>query len=319
MSTLVEIQGLTKHFMPSRIWLWTGAKIIKAAQDVSFQIGEGTVFGLVGESGCGKTTMGRLILRLIEADSGKIMFEGKDVLQFSAQELHDYRRKAQIIFQNPFSSFNPRRSILQNLSTGYRVYDIGNMVERREHLEALMERVGMEPSYLGRYPHQFSGGQLQRLAIARALTLEPKFIVADEPVSALDVSIQAQILNLLRNLQRDLNFTVLLISHQLRVIRHMSDRIGVMYLGLLVETADKEELFANPMHPYTQALIASAPSLDPDQGTGELIKGEVWDVAPPEEGCVFYNRCPVVVPECEHLPQELIDQGNGHTVACWRV
>ena len=319
MSTLVEVQGLTKHFLPSRIWVWTGAKIIRAAQDVSFQIGEGTVFGLVGESGCGKTTIGRLVLRLLESDSGKILFGGKDVLQFSSQELHDYRRKAQIIFQNPFSSFNPRRSIMQNLGTGYRVYQVGSMVERRERLEALMQRVGMEPSYLDRYPHQFSGGQLQRLAIARALTLEPRFIVADEPVSALDVSIQAQILNLLRELQRDLNFTMLLISHQLRVIRHMSDRIGVMYLGRLVEIADKQELFDNPLHPYTQALIASAPSLDPGQETGELIKGELWDVAPPEEGCVFYHRCSRAVPDCEHFPQELEDKGNGHTVACWRV
>lgn len=320
MSTLVEVQGLTKHFMPSALWILSGAKLIKAVQNVSFRIEEGTTYGLVGESGCGKTTIGRLILRLIEPTSGKVMFEGKDATQFSVQELQEYRRKAQIIFQNPYSSLNPRRRMLESLSTGYEVYKLGSKRERREWLEALMERVGLDPRYLDRYPHQFSGGQRQRLVIARALTLNPKFIVADEPVSAVDKSIQAQILNLLRDLKRDMGFTMLLISHDLRLIYHMGDWVGVMYMGKLVESASSGELYASPLHPYTQALIASAPSIDPDQGIPEgLIEGEVWSMEPPEDGCIFYHRCRQAVPECEHRPQELVDRGDGHLVACWRT
>ena len=320
MSSLVRVQGLTKHFKPSGVWILTAARVIKAVDNVSFDIKKGSTFGLVGESGCGKTTTGRLILRLISPTAGKILFEGQDVAQFSQKELHEYRRKAQIIFQNPFSSLNPRRSIFDSLSTGYDVYKIGSRKERREWLEELMERVGLDPRYLTRYPHQFSGGQRQRLVIARALTLNPSFVMADEPVSALDVSIQAQILNLLRRLQSELNFTMLLISHDLRLIYHMSDMIGVMYMGRMVERATRDSLYTNPLHPYTQALIASAPSLDPGQGmpTG-LIKGEVWDLAPPENGCVFYHRCARAVPDCEHAPQELVDRENGHAVACWRV
>lgn len=320
MSTRVEVQGLTKHFMPSALWILTGAKKIKAVEKVSFKIEEGTTYGLVGESGCGKTTLGRLILRLIEPTSGSVYFEERDVMHFSPQELHEYRRKAQIIFQNPYSSLNPRRSVLNSLSMGYEVYNLGTKRERREWLEVWMERVGLDPRYLDRYPHQFSGGQRQRLVIARALTLNPKFIVADEPVSALDKSIQAQILNLLRDLKKDLAFTMLLISHDLRLIYHMSDNVGVMYLGKMVESASSAELYANPLHPYTQALIASAPSIDPDEGMPEgLIEGEIWSMEPPEDGCVFYHRCAMHVPECEHHPQELTDRGNGHLVACWRV
>jgi oligopeptide/dipeptide ABC transporter ATP-binding protein len=320
MSTLVDVQGLTKHFMPSRLWVLTGAKVIRAVENVSFRIEAGSVFGLVGESGCGKTTVGRLVLRLVEPTAGAVFFEGKDSVKYTSQEIHEYRRKAQIIFQDPFASLNPRRSIFDSLSAGYQVYHLGSNQERRQWLEALMARVGLDPGYLDRYPHQFSGGQRQRLVIARALTLNPRFIVADEPVSALDVSIQAQILNLLRALQRDLNFTMLLISHDLRVIRHMCDQVGVMYMGRLVEVASRDDLYGGPLHPYTQALVASAPSLNPDQGIpADLIRGEVWDVAPVEGGCVFARRCVRAVPECERLPQELVDKGGGHTVACWRA
>jgi len=320
MSALVEVRGLTKHFMPSALWILTGAEMIKAVEDVSFKIDEGTTYGLVGESGCGKTTAGRLILRLIELTSGKVFFEGKDVTEFSTQELHEYRRKAQIIFQNPFSSLNPRRSMLDILSTGYKVYNLGTKKERREWLETLIERVGLDPRHLDRYPHQFSGGQRQRLVIARALTLNPKFIVADEPVSALDKSIQAQILNLLRDLKGELGFTMLLISHDLRLIYHMSDHVGVMYMGKLVESASSFDLYANPLHPYTQALITSAPSIDPDQEMPQgLLEGELWSKEPPKDGCIFYHRCRQAVPECEHRPQELVDRGDGHLVACWRA
>jgi oligopeptide/dipeptide ABC transporter ATP-binding protein len=320
MNALIEVQGLTKHYVPSRLWVLTGAKIIRAVQDVSFSIQQGSVFGLVGESGCGKTTIGRLILHLVEPTAGEVIFEGKNTLSYSEQELHEYRRKAQIVFQDPFGSFNPRRSILDSLSTGYEVFHLGDRRQQRKWLEEIMERVGLYPEYLDRYPHQFSGGQRQRLVIARALTLNPRFIVADEPVSALDVSIQAQILNLLRTLQRELKFTMLLISHDLRVIHHMCDQIGVMYAGRLVELATREGLFANPLHPYTKALINSAPSLDPAQGVPVgLIKGEVWDMVPPESGCAFYHRCSQAVAECESMPQALGQKGQAHAVACWRV
>jgi oligopeptide/dipeptide ABC transporter ATP-binding protein len=320
MSAIIKVNQLTKHFKPSKIWLMSGLKSVKAVDQVSFEIQEGTVYGLVGESGCGKTTAGRLILRLLEADSGEVLFEGDDVLNFSTAQLKDYRRKAQIVFQNPFSSLNPRRSILDILSSGYEVYDIGSKKERRTWLEEIMRQVGLEPEHLDRFPHQFSGGQRQRLVIARALSLKPKFVVADEPVSALDVSIQAQILNLLRELQQSLGFTMLFISHDLRVISHMSDQIGVMYMGRLVETAPKEKLFAAPLHPYTTALIASAPTMDASQKvSSEMIQGEVWDKAPPEDGCVFYHRCGMSLPECMERPQFPEEKEEGHFVACWRV
>ena len=320
MSKLVEVKGLTRHFLPSRLWLLAGAKITKAVEDVSFSIDEGTVLGLVGESGCGKTTTGRLILRLIEPTRGEIYFNGVEVTQLGRRELVEYRRQAQIIFQNPFSSFNPRRTIESSLSVGMEVYGLARGKEKRERLAALLGRVGLSPDMLDRYPHEFSGGQRQRLGIARALSVEPKFIVADEPVSALDVSIQAQVLNLLRELQEELKFTMLFISHDLRTIYHMSDRIAVMYLGRLVEIAPKHSLYQNPLHPYTRALIAAAPSLEPGQAlNSQIMKGEVWDKPPPPHGCVFYHRCPLAVPDCERAVPELEEKDVEHKAACWRV
>jgi len=317
---LVEVRGLTKHFHPSRLWILAGAKVTKAVEDVSFVIEPGQVLGMVGESGCGKTTIGRLVLRLIEPTVGQIYFEGKDVTTFDAQELAAYRRQAQIIFQNPFASLNPRRTIESSLGIGMEVYGLAAGAEKRERLAALLQRVGLSPDMLDRFPHEFSGGQRQRLVIARSLSVEPKFIVADEPVSALDVSIQAQVLNLVRDLQEDFNFTMLFISHDLRTIYHMSDHIAVMYLGRLVEFAHKQQLYENPLHPYTQALTAAAPSLVPGQTlNNKIIKGDVWDKPPPPGGCVFYHRCALAIPECEHLVQELVEKEPGHTVACWRV
>lgn len=320
MRTLIEVEGLTKHFLPSRLWLLAGAKITKAVEDVSFTIDEGSVLGLVGESGCGKTTTGRLILRLIEPTRGEVYFNGAEVTKFDSQELVEYRRQAQIIFQNPFSSFNPRRTVESSLSVGLEVYGLAHGGEKRERLAVLLKRVGLSPDMLDRYPHEFSGGQRQRLGIARALSVEPKFIVADEPVSALDVSIQAQVLNLLRELQEELKFTMLFISHDLRTIYHMSDRIAVMYLGRLVESAPKQSLYERPQHPYTRALIAAAPSLEPGQTlSSQIMKGEVWDKPPPPDGCVFFHRCPLAVPDCEHIIPELEEKEAGHRAACWRV
>jgi oligopeptide/dipeptide ABC transporter ATP-binding protein len=320
MATLIETIDLTKHYRPSQIWILSGLKSIKAVEKVSLKIEEGQVYGLVGESGCGKTTVGRLILRLVDATGGKVLFEGKNILEFGPAGMKEYRRNAQIVFQNPFLSMNPRRSIFDSLSVGFDNYSMGTAKERREWLEQLMLKVGLEPTFLTRYPHQFSGGQLQRIVVARALSLKPRFIVADEPVSALDVSIQAQILNLMRNLQQEYQFTMMFISHDLRVIRHMSDSIGVMYMGRLVEKASKEELFRNPLHPYTQALLDAAPRIElKPQVKGELIQGEVWDSAPPETGCIFYNRCRKRADACKVTPQTLKEAGNDHQVACMRA
>jgi oligopeptide/dipeptide ABC transporter ATP-binding protein len=317
---LVEVRGLRKHFSARGLWSLLGATQTRAVDDVSFFIPEGTVFGLVGESGSGKTTLGRMLLRLVAPTAGQVLFEGRDITTLSGSDLLDYRRKAQIIFQNPYSSLNPRRSIADSLGVGYDVFGIARGRERRERQAALLERVGLSADVLDRYPHQFSGGQRQRLVIARALTVDPRFIVADEPVSALDVSIQAQILNLLRSLQEDFRFTMLLISHDLRSIYHMSDQIGVMYLGKLVEVAPKRRLYEQPLHPYTRALMSAAPSLEPgDLSRTQAIRGELLDQPPPVGGCVFAPRCPLAVAECQTTIPTLDEKEPGHAVACWRV
>jgi oligopeptide/dipeptide ABC transporter ATP-binding protein len=318
--TLVEVRNLTKHYRPSRLWQLAGSKVTKAVEDVSFTIEEGTVFGLVGESGCGKSTLGRLILRLIEPTAGEIYFQGRDITRFSQAELKQYRRNAQIIFQNPYSALNPRRTIEESLSVGYEVYGIAKGKAKRDKLVALLEQVGLGVEVLNRYPHQFSGGQRQRLVIARALTVEPRFIVADEPVSMLDVSIQAQVLNLLRELQKSYKFTLMLITHDLRVVRHMCDRVGVMYLGRMMELAPKPSLYAQPIHPYTNALMAAAPDTDVERAfTESAIAGEVWDKAPPPDGCVFYNRCPLATADCQKIVPSFEMKAPDHAAACWRV
>jgi oligopeptide/dipeptide ABC transporter ATP-binding protein len=275
---------------------------------------------MVGESGCGKTTVGRLILRLAPVTSGQIIFDGQDIAALKGRELRAYHRQAQLIFQNPFSALNPRRTIESSLSVGYEVHRMARGKEKRERLEPLLAKVGLSPDVLDRYPHQLSGGQRQRVVIARALSVEPRFVVADEPVSALDVSIQAQVLNLLRQLQEDFGFSMLFISHDLRAVYHMSDRIAVMYLGRLVEMTPKKRLYENPLHPYTRALIQAVPSLEP--GTlisGSAMRGEVWDIAPPPQGCVFYHRCCLAAPACAQTMPQLQEMESGHEVACLRL
>jgi len=320
MTPLLEVRHLTKQYRPSTLWRLAGAKTTSAVQDVSLAVEAGTVFGLVGESGCGKTTLGRLILRLIEPTSGQILFEGRDVTRFSRAELLEYRRQAQIIFQNPFSALNPRQTIEASLGIGYDVYKLAKGAQRRDRIVALLEQVGLGAEALSRYPHQFSGGQRQRLVIARALTVEPRFIVADEPVSMLDVSIQAQVLNLLRELQKRDQFTLLLISHDLRVVRHMCDRIAVMYLGRVMELAPKQTLYASPLHPYTQALLAAAPDAYSEQPAGVVaLAGELWEKSPPENGCVFSPRCPLAVDLCVSTLPLLAEKAPEHWVACSRI
>ena len=320
MSALLEVRHLSKHYSPSRLWQMAGGKTTKAVEDVSFSIEEGSVFGLVGESGCGKSTLGRLVLRLIEPTAGDVHFEGRNVTRFSPAELKEYRRHAQIIFQNPYSALNPRRTIEDSLSVGYEVYGIAKGQAKRDRLVALLEQVGLGAEVLNRYPHQFSGGQRQRLVIARALTVEPRFIVADEPVSMLDVSIQAQVLNILRELQKSYKFTLMLISHDLRVVRHMCDRVGVMYLGRMMELAPKHALYDQPIHPYTNALMSAAPDTDIERPfTETAIAGEVWDKAPPPNGCVFYHRCPLAVADCQSIIPPLEAKAPDHAAACWRV
>lgn len=320
MATLIETVDLTKLYRPSRIWILSGLKSVRAVDKASFKIEEGQIYGLVGESGCGKTTVGRLILRLIEPTQGQVLFDGKNVMEFDSAGMKEYRRNAQIIFQNPLSSMNPRRTIFDSMKVGFDNYGMGTPKERKQWLEQLMLRVGLEPDFLARYPHQFSGGQLQRIVVARALSLKPRFIVADEPVASLDVSIQAQILNLLRALQEEYKFTMLFISHDLRVIRHMSDSVGVMYMGTLVEKASKDELFRMPTHPYTQALLDAAPRIELNPQTkGDILQGEVWDKAPLDKGCVFYYRCTKRVDECKITPQSLEEIGHDHQVACMQA
>jgi peptide/nickel transport system ATP-binding protein/oligopeptide transport system ATP-binding protein len=277
------------------------------------------VFGLVGESGSGKTTLGRMLLRLVEPTAGQVLFEGRDITTLSGVDLLDYRRKAQIIFQNPYSSLNPRRSIADSLGVGYEVFGIARGSKRRELQSALLERVGLSADVLDRYPHQFSGGQRQRLVIARALTVDPRFIVADEPVSALDVSIQAQILNLLSDLQDELGLTIVFIAHDLSVVRHMCDRVAVMYLGTIVELADNETLYRHPRHPYTGALMSAVPVADPHEGRSkqrQILGGDVPSPTNPPPACRFHTRCPKAQERCWTEPPPLTPKEGGGVAAC---
>ena len=312
---LVEVQHLVKHFRVE-----DSEAVLRAVDDVSFQIGAGETLGLVGESGCGKSTVGRCVLRLYEPTAGEVLFEGRNILDLAPSELQKLRREMQIIFQDPYASLNPRLSILSIVSEPLKIHGISNKTEQRDRVADLLKRVGLDPNYMNRYPHEFSGGQRQRLGIARALALNPKLIVCDEPVSALDVSVQAQVVNLLQDLQSEFGLTYLFISHGLAVVEHISDRVAVMYLGKIVEIADARDLYADPLHPYTKALLSAIPIPDPRQKRERIVlAGDVPTPIDPPSGCRFRTRCPWAIEECAKVVPELREIKPGHVAACIRV
>jgi oligopeptide/dipeptide ABC transporter ATP-binding protein len=314
---VLEVEGLSKHFPVRKGLLRRTVGHVYAVDDVSFSIGAGETLGLVGESGCGKTTVGRVILRLIEPTAGTIRLDGRDVTRLGKLDMRPFRREMQIIFQDPFSSLNPRKRAGDIVGEPLKVHGVLAKGARRERVAALFERVGLRRAQMDNFPHQFSGGQRQRIGVARALALNPKLIIGDEPVSALDVSIQAQVINLLMDLQRDLKLSYLFISHNLAVVEHISHRIAVMYLGRIVEYTDKTTLFTRPLHPYTEALLAAVPVPDPAiKRTKLVVQGDVPSPLNPPPGCRFHTRCPYAEARCKVDVPLLREVEPGHHVAC---
>lgn len=317
---LLSVSHLKKFFPVNAGFLGKTENCVKAVDDVSFDISKGETLGLVGESGCGKTTLGRVILRLIEPTSGSIIFKDKDISTLNRSELKESRRHMQIVFQDPYSSLDPRVVIGDSIQRGLNTHRIGTPKERKEKVIDALRKVGLQEYHLQRYPYEFSGGQRQRIVIARALVLSPEFIVCDEPVSALDVSIQSQVLNLLKVLQRELNLTYLFISHNLSVVEHISTRVAVMYLGKIVELANKKELFQIPLHPYTKALLGAIPIADPKiRRERVILSGDVPSPINPPSGCRFHPRCPVAKEICSKIEPEYSCISADHWVACWQV
>jgi oligopeptide transport system ATP-binding protein len=320
---LIRVRNLKMHFPITRGLLFqrkVGA--IKAVDGISFDIKRGETLGLVGESGCGKSTTGRALLQLYRPTSGEVFFEGDNLTKLSGERLRRMRRRMQMIFQDPYASLNPRMTVGDIIGEPLVVHNISSGQSRRERVQELLRIVGLNPYFVNRYPHEFSGGQRQRIGVARALAVQPDFIVCDEPISALDVSIQAQIINLLEELQAQFNLTYLFIAHDLSVVRHISDRIAVMYLGKIVELTGRKELYDKPLHPYTQALLSAVPIPDPvveEKRRRVILEGDVPSPANPPLGCHFCTRCPVVMDVCKEQEPEFVDVGGGHWVACFRA
>ncbi len=313
---LLEVKDLTKTF-PAKEGFGTFKQRVYALNGVSFVMKEGETLGLVGESGSGKSTVGRLILRLLEPDSGQIQFAGKNLLQVPPNEMRSLRKSMQIIFQDPFASLNPKKTIEQILEEPFIIHKIGDKKERKERVATLLQKVGLRQEHRTQYPHEFSGGQRQRIGIARAIALNPKFIIADEPVSALDVSVRAQILNLLQDLQNDLGISFLFISHDMSVVSHFCDRVAVLYLGKIIEMGNRQAIFERPAHPYTEALLSAVPQMYGETKKRRiLIKGDISNLREAPGTCVFKNRCPIKEPVCDQEMPELKEITPGHFVAC---
>jgi len=317
---LIKIEKLKKYFPIKSGIISRVSNYVKAVDGIDLCIPEGQTIGLVGESGCGKTTLGKTILKLLEPTSGEIIFENNNITHLSASKMRPFRREMQIVFQDPYGSLNPRMKVESIVSEGLAIHNILSGKDRKDFIAELMRTVGLREDALSRYPHEFSGGQRQRIAIARALALKPKFIVCDEPISALDVSVQAQIINLFIELQEKFKLTYLFISHDLRVVRHISDKVAVMYLGKIVEISPSKELYKNPLHPYTQILISCVPIADPSRKRVKIVlKGDVPSPINPPFGCSFHPRCPIAVEKCKTVEPELRDVGSDHLVSCHLV
>ncbi len=317
---LVQVRNLVKHFPITRgVFLQRGVGAVKAVDGVDFEVRRGETLGIVGETGCGKTTTARLVMRLLEPTAGEILFDGRDITRLKRTGLKEVRREMQMIFQDPYSSLNPRKTIGSIISEPFAIHGLlKEKGERRKAVQELMETVGLNPEHYNRYPHEFSGGQRQRIGVARALALKPKLLIADEPVSALDVSIQAQVLNLLRDLQREFGLTLIFIAHDLSVVRHMCDRVAVMYLGKIVEIGTGDALYTFPRHPYTGALLSAVPVADPTRhgGRRQLLSGDVPSPANPPSACRFHTRCPKAQELCSIEDPPLEDKGTGILTAC---
>jgi oligopeptide/dipeptide ABC transporter ATP-binding protein len=318
MSTILEVKGLKKYFPLGGGMLGKSDSYVKAVDDVTFAVEEGETLGIVGESGCGKSTTGRSILRLLEPSGGDVIFQGQNLATLKNDDMRKVRRDLQIVFQDPFASLNPRMTVGKILEEPLKIHKLGgSAAERREKVMEILKIVGLTEYHYNRFPHEFSGGQRQRIGIARALITQPKFIIADEPVSALDVSIQSQILNLMKDLQEQFKLTYMFISHDLSVVRHICDRVGVMYLGRMVELAPKHKMYANPQHPYTQALLSAVPHPNPHiKRERILLTGDVPSPANPPSGCTFHTRCHACMDVCKTVRPELKETSDGHWVAC---